>query len=630
MTISVRERTVRRTFTARLHIAGKGPLPELNRQCLTAAVTIASVAVQRVLSQLQAVMHIQQNDDNQLISVELVVPCCANDEARARRNVAKPRRLPPTDKGPKEQARPQYRNSYHLEEVSMVTGSLRLRFRVAEAFRWLGTTGRLKGKWLRDLHLIDAKILQQVINSWLKPDLTAVPATLRPGVCQQAAQQFLSHIGLLNEASQTVTSYPSLEERDPIRREREWKDALDRLIQSVTPFAYAKVRELYPGEYADDDPRGDRLVNIDPDWLAFIRSPFPGTLPLNFVTSDAVVIYERTWIGNTRLYAALPLLQGVTEHSLLHRLGQKPKLRWWHCHLHEFQPLPAWSNASLTTARGQPKELLLIPLEYDPGKRSGRPSRFRSAFTGQGSRWVNWSLLTQSRMRRGTGRGQTQWQLHFVTSRSVAPTPRPYVLGIHFGLDPILWWALSDCAGQVLQEGHIAGNEIMSAGLQSKMRLEEAQGQQRWVGDRRYNEELQRRTYEIGHLIINQAAALHANLAVEEIAWVDKRSGPPEANRRFSLWNFSQLSTVVEWLGLERQVDGRADPVLTLRRVNDYILRYTCPQCGACRQAKQTAANATTWREGATLHCRPCGFSGPVSDDHQARLVARLGAERLQ
>lgn len=624
--VAVREEVVMRTFTARLHITGKGVLPRLYRELLQTTITAAGVAVQKILAALKTAIRVARDDDGRLTVVDVVFQCQPRDVGRAILNAAKPRRLAPTDKGPKEQARPQYRNSYHLETFDQTTGLLC--FRVAEVFHWLGTRGEVKDKWLRGLHMIDSKIFQQVINSWLKPELSAVPSTLRAGVCQQAAQQFLSHVGLLDEASQTTTAFPSLAERDPDRRLHQWQANLEVLARSATPFAYLQVRQLFPGRYTDDDPRGDRLVNVDPDWLSFMTSPFPGTLPLNFVSSDAVVLYERTWqierrgkkpLTQQRLYAALPIIVGEVE----------PKVRWWHKHLTEFQPLPVWSDARLTTARGQPKDLALIPLEYDPGKRSGEPSRFRRAFTGYSNRRVNWALLTQNRVRRGRERGQPQWLLHFATSRTVAVATRPKVLGVHFGVTPVMWWALVDSSGILLEEGCIPGNEILTAGLQAKMHLEEEQMQQRWVGDRRSNEELQRRTYEIAHRIVRLAAEHNANLALEEVVWVDKRLGSSAANRRFSMWNFSQLLAVLQWLGLERQVNGQADPVRTIRRVSDYVLRYTCPVCGACRKAKQTHETASTWRQGETLTCRVCGFTGPVPDDHQAQLVARLGAERL-
>lgn len=144
------------------------------------------------------------------------------------------------------------------------------------------------------------------------------------------------------------------------------------------------------------------------------------------------------------------------------------------------------------------------------------------------------------------------------------------------------------------------------------------------MGQKRFAKELRRRTDEVAKHIVQLAVEHDANLALEHIKWVEKRRGGPDLNRRHSMWNFSQLPDRIEWLGLERRINRRNDPVATVR-VSDYVLRYTCPVCGACRKPKQKPSQADTWRKGEVLMCRKCGREGPVPDSAQARLAASNG-----
>lgn len=575
------------------------------------------------MQQLKVAMRLNRDASGEIESLDLVLPCPAAQLKRAEKNVAKePRQLQPNLEGPRGEAQPLYRNSYRLEEtISGPSGDHWLRFRIAQAFGYWSTRGKTR-MWQRALDKMPAMILQQVINSWLKPDFRDVPTACQAGSAQHAAQQFLSQLGLQEEGSQTPT-YPD-EERDSEIRLRTWREALERIEQSASAFDTVTARKLDPRKFKEDDARGDRLITVDPDWQAFLASPFARKLPLNFVKSDHVVIWRRRL--DDRLFAALPMIDGIEPDSKLWELTQSPKLGWWHKDLDEFSPLPAWKGASLTKGkRRHPRKLVLIPLSFsrlrwgktrahDPKARKSQ-ARFCKALSGADGRKVCWSLLTTKRERA---------YLHIATVREVKWSLRPNVLGVHFGTGPIVWWAAADGSGNVLDEGKFE-NEILSVGLAEKLHLEEKQGRGQWVGGRQFAKVLKQRTNELVRSILTIAQTYDANVAFEVIMWVDKRTGGPDENRRFSMWNFSDLPTQLEWYGLEHM----AVPVVCVAKVSDFTLRFTCPKCGACREGKQTRENVTTWREENILHCRKCGYGGIVPDDYQARLVAKIGVQRV-
>lgn len=619
---------VMRTFWARLHVAGEGRLPDLNRLALSQAVSGVGRAVQSILALLQDFSAIK-TDDLGVCSADVFVPMRPEDAERIARNINKPLAPIRSEAGAKESGRPRYRNSYRLEEIGFKNELRCLRFRIAARFFWQPRI-QDQSKILCDLDMLPAKFFQQVIASWLKPPiLQEIPKGLRNGVCQQAAQQFLSHIGLLNKPRIAKTAYPSTAERVPERRLDRWQTALKAVCADLNEFQYVKVRDLYPNHYDADDPRGDRLVNVDPNWIDFMRSPFVRPLPLNFIDSDAVIVYERRWQEAVRggrapralqrLYAALPVFAGVSPDSALGRVMQDTKLFWWRRHLEEFTALPAWAGARLRADA----PCLVVPLEYDPDRGPDKPSRFRQAFAGLDGRRVNWSVLVQRHERH---QPNPEWQIHFATSKEVVAAVRSNVLGIHFQDDPIIAWTLVDGADRIIKEGQWQGNEILAQGLAEKLALEKNQRAMRWIGGQTFAADLKRRAFEVAHRIVDFAVRYDANLALEEITWVDKMGSDSTANKRFSMWNFSQLASLIEWLGLERPTP----PVMTLRHVNDYLLKYTCPKCGACRKGKETIEQAATWRSNGLFQCRKCGFTGVIPEADQARLVARLGAERLR
>lgn len=615
-------KTVARTISV-----GIGANPRFRRQrfaakVLSASITAVGVATVKLLRRLQDCMAAHEDSQGRLLHVDLLIPFPPDKLAQAQAAVAitperqakiADRRAKLAHKGAKEQARPMYPTAYRAMEIIEQAGFYFLRCRVAEAFGWRSAGGKTKGQWCTDVDKIDATIgLQGLLKSWVPIDWNEVPSVLRAGACQQAAQQFNSNIGLI--AKDMKASYPSLAERDPARRQAVWQAAINRVILGTHPLEQKLAREVHPGKYAADDPRGDRLVVTDSDWLSFVQSPFPQRQALNFVKSTDTPVY--TCATDEGLYIALPLFDGVAATSPLGQLSREPEAVWWHTRIDEFTPLPLWPSRHLTCR----KKLLLVPLQ------TRKPDRVIELLSGQDGRKVNWSLLTETRGTRGRRRNKVWFMPHVATSRQVEPHLRPNVLGIHFGTEPILWWTVRrGHDGQVIERGHIGQNEILTAGLAGQLKLVERQGEQRWVGQRKFSGELKRRTDDAARIIVELAAAHDANLTLEKIAWVEKRRGGRQANRRFSMWNYAQLPKRTEWMGLERQIDRQPAPVVTVTRVSDYLLRYTCPKCSACRRAKQTRDNATTWREGDILHCRQCSYEGTVPDEHQADLVSAEG-----
>lgn len=617
--MAVKPKINMRTFNIGIRANKERPRDRLVAQALEAAVTAAGVASRLLLERLWAYVAIVRDDSGELKSADLFLPLTSPERvARAQSLVAQAQQVAPLDRGIKEAARPQYKNSYHMEEVLEREGLLVVRCRVAERFSWIAQGGAQKGRQVSDVDIIDAKVgLQGLLKTWVSIDWGDMMTPMQVGVCQQAAQQFNSHIGLL--AEDRKASFPSLLLRDPAEREWEWRAALARVATSTYPLERLLAREVNPAKYGPDDPRGDRLVTTEPDWRIFARSPNPERHPLTFVKQTDVVVY---WCRLDHwLYAAVPL----------GRLAQHPQLQWWKKIVQDeaavrkrrrdgvvrdaFRPLGLWRGQRLSARQN----VLLVQLE------TRNPRYLMRMFSGRGGRVVNWSLITEKLGTRGRQRNRRQWVLHLATSRKVMPRVRPNVLGIHFGTEPVLWWALMDVAGVLRDEGSIEQNEILAEGLRRQLRLQEEQGRQRWVGEKRFAKELRRRTDEVAKRIVAPAARLDANLALEDIKWVEKRRGGPDLNRRHSMWNFSQLPERIEWLGLERRVNWQDDPVVTVYKESDYVLSYTCPACGACRKAKQKPDKATTWRTAGVLHCRKCSFEGPVPDLFQAQLVARPG-----
>lgn len=608
---------------------GRGYRFQLYAAVFEEVVRQVGMAVQQTLSLLKSQLEIERHEDGYLKVANLFVPVTSQEAERAlelitqdpaekRRGAGKPARKPPTTARGK--ALPQYNNSYRMVEIVWRNGQQCVCCRLAESYFWKAEGGKLKGQIQRDVSMIDVtQGLQGLIKTWVKPPLTNVGTAMRSGICQQAGQQLNSYLGLLVYGKMPSVSFPSLWSRDPDVRLKDWHNATRALLTNFGPLETITARELDPAKFEVSDPKGDRDVTVDEQWLAFVRSPLPKPQTVNFVKSSDVVVYLYQPEG--RLYASFPVFDNVPEDAFLAQLAKKKELWWWHRQVSQFKPLPAFSGKKLTAK--QP--VLLVPLACRYHAKGKRRQRLIDFFSGQAGRKVCWSLLSQK-----NGQDKPHWEAQFATSREVEERLRPNVLGIHFGLEPVLWWHLSNSQGLTLDSGKVQSNAILTEALAQALHLREEQGQQRWIGEKRFASDLKRRTDDVARFIVELASEHNANLALEKIYWVDKQRGGRDLNRRHSLWNYSQLASRAEWMGLEYMVGYEADPISTICWVSDYVLRYTCPSCGACRSAGQKPEKATTWLEKSVLSCRKCGFSGAVAEDHQAALVAKLGVERYQ
>ena len=96
-------------------------------------------------------------------------------------------------------------------------------------------------------------------------------------------------------------NFPTVEDRDPARRRQAYETALDALCHDLRPLNHVMLRDAYPGEYAADDPRGDKLIVHDDRWFAVTRSPEPHPIPLLFPQGGAVRLLE----GSARFDASV-------------------------------------------------------------------------------------------------------------------------------------------------------------------------------------------------------------------------------------------------------------------------------------------------------------------------------------
>lgn len=622
----MREERIFRTFQAKVHLQGNdSPLMKVFAKAFEEAITSVSVGIYSLLTIIQKCLALSQDDDG-LVCADLVLTCLPKDTERAKGNIAKVVPEPrPNRKGEitaRTLAEPRYSNSYRLIEIFSDNGLDKIRFRLAERFQYEDARGNKRQAITR----LPAQILQGMLRSWLKVDLSSVPKDLRDGVYQKAAEQLNSFIELVAGQEQ-APSFPSLLERNPTLRLESWKESLGRIAGNRQGFEYKSQRELNPSKFSSGDARGNRMVNVDPDWVNFSRSPFPRRFPGNFVRSDAVRVFWRRWaeratrgeLQKERLYACIPLFAGVASDSSLGRLAEEEKLFWWQKHRDEFEALPAFGKVSLPKGN----TAVLVPLEYY-NPRSGREPILESVLSDP-RREVCWSLLverpTLHRQRHGKKRRLydhgREWYLDFATATKVLETPkRPNVLGIHFQPEPMISWALAGPDRSILDRGQIPGNPVLSEALAKKLRLEEDQKGYRWVGDKKFRKQLKQRTYEVARSILDLAVQKNASLAIENISWVDKRSGNASENSRFSLWNFSDLAGLLKWLSMERP-----EYRIPVAEVSDYILHLTCPSCSACRKSGQLKGKADTWLEAGVLHCRKCGFEGKRTPSEMAEFV---------
>lgn len=418
--------------------------------------------------------------------------------------------------------------------------------------------GENKGKksW-RVKHRDPRMELQQLFLNVLPPSfLEPVPAPLRAGVTQEVAQQLISHLLLQDSGEVAAAVFPTTEERDPVARRARWEDALERVCQSSKPFAYTRARDLDPGAYAADDPRGDRLVNVDPDWHIVTAPPAPRRTPLLFVLGASVRLYRRLWrpdtdpsILRTGTVAAIPIGKDFFE-SLPQDM--QTAVRWWKkpgvCET--FSPLLPRQQKKESLAKVR-TPLLVIPVSY--GKKRTEQYVF-SALTRLPIRWVR---LVHRSFRRGPRQNREKWFLQ-LTIGYHAPTEVPTrIIGIHFSRNDLYHWALIEDRGPgndpvLVDEGCRSGNPILAHGLAKKEGLEWDQQKGCWAGGKVYARTLRQDTsLVVDHLLILAHACgvdgVPAGIGAERLRWVPKRSGTSAQNRMNSAWNYGQLVTILRY-----------------------------------------------------------------------------------
>lgn len=444
-------------------------------------------------------------------------------------------------------------------------------------------------------HLHPKFQLQQFFLHLLPADIPAVlPGPLRAGMTQEVGQQLCSHLMLADSGTVALAAYPTAESRDPAARRAGWEAALRRVERGVSPFPYERARDLDPRTYGPDDPAGDRLVNTDPNWRVVVKSPEPRRARLLFVRGDDILLYRRVWqervsrTGGTSevrarraTYAAIPV-----DEPFLAPLD--PELReaaeWWkrdgvrETFARLLPKKPTRTRAAdEAAAKGQPqkptrkrpeppdpdtrKPLLLVPLAY------GRARTEQQVLAALTRLPIQWARLVHRMYRRPRRRRPRQWvgrKAHPTRRRRrgkwflqltvayAAPKPFPKrVLGIHFALENVYYWALVEDRGvgeepRLIEESVERGNPILALGMPEKDDLERAQLKGKWVGGRVYRPALKGATHTVVDRIL--ALALRkgtgdeaAGLGVENIRWVQKGEGPPEANRLHSAWDYAQL-----------------------------------------------------------------------------------------
>lgn len=611
-----------RTVFAHLHVVGAGRAPELNARALSALITANGEATQALLRLCLDGLALRQDDEGRLVSAELTLPCRKDKVASAAARAAEPTWDERPDRKGKIVRKKWYGkgNSYALTRFTPESDTLTMRL----FERYLGA---LDGKDKMYIHKLPANFFQAAFIQFLRLPFSGMPGIVVGPALKQTAEQVMSFVSLLQGGKQEA-EFPSTAERNPERRRNDWESAVEALTKRTEPMEFVRARDHDPRAYDADDPRGDRYINITPEWIAFAESPFPARLPLK-ITPDFCALFRRRTEGRAkipeRLYICLDMFRGARTDTELGYLVEAGEFLWWHDHADEFSLVTTGGKINLAGLH----PLLMVPLEYD------RHDRFEQII-GAG-RGIELITLKEHRNNRKGRRGHSRkrrlktedrlWRVDFSTTGKVnVPEWNERMLGLHFADEPVITWTLVERDGTISEEGRLSGNPILERGLAEKEKLEVLQQKGRWA-ERKFQPTLKTLTHELVRAIVLLAVEKRTGLAIEDIAWVDKRSGDSIANRRFSMWNFSRLPGLIEWLCVDIATREALPPVPMVVRVSDYLTRYTCPQCGFCRQAKQNEATAHTWRTGNTLHCRQCGFSGVVSQEDSSRLVARKGLE---
>ncbi|GEM_PF-3536158 len=478
---------------------------------------------------------------------------------------------------------------------------------------------------------------QQLLEGYYRhPALTVLPRELRHGVCQEVAQQVTSYIGQLESSRvKGETAFPTVEIRDPAVRRVMFEEAVDALISDIRPFERISLREKFPTKFAEDDPRGDRLIVDDERWFAVLRSPDPHPIPLFFVNSKAITIVR----GDAHFSASISKsnrhrgkMQGDDKvlSSRPHKVQEKgaTNLQSWYAALpllNSDDPVIQGilqerdaTHADGSTGRGLNQHLTPVPLMHKRNwKRdddeilvllSGNRDRIEQILMRDDLE-IAWTRLVQKK-----GEWYLQLTLRVKTPTSTVSQGR--VLGVSFGIDAIATWSLIGGDGARMISGALAPNDQIVAFLQEKGGLEWDQQKQRWIGKISFSRKLESIAHRVANILIDLSKEHDAILATEDISYAPKQGRDHVRNVLFTAWNYGQMR---RFLAYKLPMAGRGKPLF----VSDYLVTFTCPNCGACRKKGETAQNATTWRENGTLHCRKCNTSGELTPEMKALRVAK-------
>lgn len=508
---------------------------------------------------VMAALEVESDDQKHLLRADLVIPCPSlADEAAAEKLLLESRRTTdePSD----------YLNSYRLVKRE-ARGSERslLRFRIAAGEKKLLSGGRTGWR----VSVIRAVFLQMIVIRWLRPRLLwQLPGPVRQGLGQEVAQQLLSHLGLQERDVERVSA-PALDERDCGEVVEDRRKNLAAVVSWVEPESLPKSAAR-----------------------AFLGDREPRCQTIRFIASDNILIYRRrreerrrVGIGReakafsvvtvNRFYAALPVFAGLSADSPLNRFADRPELFWWHNHLGEFEPLKPWQTVSKTRKIDGEKQkvvaprhllandqLVFVPLGIGCGKK-GRDHRLLNWLSNRDYQ-ICWSLLSCKEQR--IGRQPAPWMLQFVFRRQVSLVfNRPNLLGLSFSREPIFangkavgWgsvirFALVAPDGAIIKEGSLLTDRIPMA---------PARRHHRWRDERR------RIAYEAARMVVKLAVVNDANLALQNISFVKKRTVDSQANVVATRWNYADLARAIADKGEELP-----EPVTVVWRVNDYLLR---------------------------------------------------------
>lgn len=490
--------------------------------------------------------------------------------------------------------------------------------------------------------------LQQLFVSFMKPyRLASLPKALQPGACQEFAQQLMS--ALANLEARKVrgdVNFPTVEDRNPETRMQAYLDALEALVTDLAPLSYCRARDKDPGKYKADDPRGDRLIVDDSRWENVRRSPEPHPIPLLFVESGMVRIQhgqaafdaglskadrhagrttpreeirksrpagvQRKGVTHARPhFARLPLLDAtdeVVQQILAERDERKARAaqRGQKSRGLDFGlvNVPLWPDKVTDKARDSD---MLLPISFDR-KRLGRILH-RNDFK------LCWTRVVRKTLE--SGRQEWFLQLTLGVPYQNPTKPRP-ILGVTFGVDALLTWALMDTSGNIIQRGQHAANPQIAEFLHRKKALEWDQVRGRWVGGKRFAPRLKDIAHQVSNQIVKLAREHDAVLAVHDISWVSKSGADSAANVRFTAWAYGQLRRYLEY---KAPLAGLGEPVFA----SDFLVRMTCPSCGACYSKSDPKGEPTTWREKDVLNCRSCGWQRALTHGQEVERVLAIG-----